>query len=550
VLALVAAAALIVHLTRGTTFWFDEWNWALYRRAGGLQSLLTPYNGHFSLIPVAIYKILFATAGAGNYLPYRIMIVLGDMCCVALLYVYVRRRAGGYLALLAALAILFLGPAWQDILWPFQIAWLIAMAAGMGAFLMLDRRDTLGDVLACLLLVIALASTSVGVAITAGALVEVVLARRRLAHAWIVAIPIGLYLLWSIGYQNTSIHISGVGQVWKAIADSAAASLSVPLGLSGQTVANPTGTILAFGFPLLLGAVVLLWWRTRKLGAWPARAFSLSAVLLSFWILIALERSAPLAGRYLEVDALFALLLCSELARGLALRRSVGIVLGVITVAALISNIAIMRGGAAYLRLTATATRAELTGLSIARANIPPGYISRVLPGYPFVQVRASAYYAMERAIGTPADTQQQLASAPADARAVTDAQLVDAGEIRAFSAPARPAYGSVPTVVHVAETAIRAHAACLSVRQSPSALEDPRTQLVLTVPPGGLLVTTARSARVGVRRFGIGAHPLVSPSTRSAFVVRALPDAARQPWQLILQVTASATVCGLSGAT
>ncbi|HZU60404.1 MAG TPA: hypothetical protein VE983_05530, partial [Solirubrobacteraceae bacterium] len=163
VLAMVVAAALVIHLTRGTTFWFDEWNWALYRRTGGLHSLLVPYNGHFSLIPLVIYRVLFATAGAGNYLPYRIMIVLGDLVCAGLLFLYVRRRVGGYLALLAALLILFLGPAWQNLLWPFQIAWLIALAAGMGAFLLLDRQDTPGDALACLLLIVSLASTSVGV---------------------------------------------------------------------------------------------------------------------------------------------------------------------------------------------------------------------------------------------------------------------------------------------------------------------------------------------------------------------------------------------------
>ena len=46
-----------------------------------------------------------------------------------LLYVYARRRVGPYLALLPAIVVLFAGPGWQDILWPFQIAWLISIAA-------------------------------------------------------------------------------------------------------------------------------------------------------------------------------------------------------------------------------------------------------------------------------------------------------------------------------------------------------------------------------------------------------------------------------------
>jgi hypothetical protein len=35
---LAAAAALVLHETRGTTIWFDEWSWALERRGGGASS--------------------------------------------------------------------------------------------------------------------------------------------------------------------------------------------------------------------------------------------------------------------------------------------------------------------------------------------------------------------------------------------------------------------------------------------------------------------------------------------------------------------------------
>ena len=76
-LAMLAAAVLIFHYTRGTTLWFDEWNWALHRRGGGLDSLLDPYNGHFSLVPVAIYLGISALVFAWliffgfKHLPFR-----------------------------------------------------------------------------------------------------------------------------------------------------------------------------------------------------------------------------------------------------------------------------------------------------------------------------------------------------------------------------------------------------------------------------------------------------------------------------------------------
>src|SRR5439155_13023036 len=64
---LVAGAVVLLHQIRGTTFWFDEWVWVAERHGSGLHSLLEPHNEHFSLVPVAIYKLLFATAGLDHY---------------------------------------------------------------------------------------------------------------------------------------------------------------------------------------------------------------------------------------------------------------------------------------------------------------------------------------------------------------------------------------------------------------------------------------------------------------------------------------------------
>src|SRR5437588_626644 len=114
--ALAAAAALLLHLTRGSTLWFDDWLWALNRRHG-LHSLLVPYNDHFSLVPILVYRLLFAIGGTTDYVPYRVLVTAGHLLCTALLFAYARRRVGSYPALLAAGLLLFLGPGWQNILW-------------------------------------------------------------------------------------------------------------------------------------------------------------------------------------------------------------------------------------------------------------------------------------------------------------------------------------------------------------------------------------------------------------------------------------------------
>ena len=60
---LVIAAIWLMYETRGTTLWFDEWQWALEYRDNTLHGFIAPHNGHPTLVPVAIYRLLFATVG-------------------------------------------------------------------------------------------------------------------------------------------------------------------------------------------------------------------------------------------------------------------------------------------------------------------------------------------------------------------------------------------------------------------------------------------------------------------------------------------------------
>lgn len=106
---LVVSGALLWHLTRGTTLWFDEWQWALNRRGGDLGTYLRPHNEHLSLVPIAIYKALFVTAGLEHYGPYRALVIAGHLACVSLVFVYARRRVGDVAAVVAASLLLFLG---------------------------------------------------------------------------------------------------------------------------------------------------------------------------------------------------------------------------------------------------------------------------------------------------------------------------------------------------------------------------------------------------------------------------------------------------------
>ena len=65
--ALLLLAAAVV----GADLWFfsDDWNILADYHDG---NLLEPFNGHLSLVPAGIYRVLFHTVGLGSYLPYRL----------------------------------------------------------------------------------------------------------------------------------------------------------------------------------------------------------------------------------------------------------------------------------------------------------------------------------------------------------------------------------------------------------------------------------------------------------------------------------------------
>jgi hypothetical protein len=196
------AGAWLMYETRGTPLWFDEWLWALEYRDNSLSGFIAPHNGHPTVIPVLIYRALFATVGIDHTAPYRAVGIAGHLACVALLYVYATRRVGVALALVASTVILFLGPGWQNIIWPLQIGWLVSIAAVLAALLMLDRRDRVGEVAACALIVLAVAASGPGIAIAAGLVVEV-LRSRGVRALWIVAVPFALLALWWIGHRRS-----------------------------------------------------------------------------------------------------------------------------------------------------------------------------------------------------------------------------------------------------------------------------------------------------------------------------------------------------------
>ncbi len=548
-LLLLVAAAFIFYETRGTTFWGDEWTWVLDRRGNDLDTFLEPHNEHLSLIPIAIYKVLFTTVGLEHYAPYRILVIAAHLGAAVLVFVYANRRVGSVAALCATALLLFLGPAWQNILWPFQIAWLVSLAAGVGALLALDRGDSRGDVTACALLAVALASSGLGVAIAMGILVELALARRRWREVWIVAIPLVPYAVWWAVYRPAGLVQGNIDLAPHFAAESAAGTLSALVGLAGPGV--PDVDALEWGRPLgVVAALSLIWLLSRSERISP-RVLGLLTTMVAFWVLTALRRAMlqePDTSRYLYVGAVFVLLLVAELARPTTPMRRVAIVLVAVVAAAILSNAGILRDGGRYLRSQAEIARADLAAIELARDSIPKGYIAN-FPGTPFILLSARPYLEAAEDYGSAAYSPAELPDAPEAARLVADAELIRIHHIALGPASRDASVGAAPEVTKVEGGSVTDRSTCVEFRPASVRAAEPAPSLELTVPATGVLVRTSEgSARVDVRRFAAGfstpERNIVAPS--AAATLRVPSDSAEQPWRARVTPQDRVSVCAL----
>jgi hypothetical protein len=548
-LLLVLVGAWLMYETRGTTLWFDEWLWALEHRDNSLRGFIAPHNGHPTLIPVVIYRLLFATVGIDQSAPYRAVGIAGHLLVVALLYVYSARRAGAGIGLLAAGAILLLGSGWQNIIWPLQIGWSISIACGLGALLALDRRDRAGDIAACVLLVICVAACGPGVAIAAGILVEVV-RERGLRSAWIVAVPLALFAVWWLVYQDSGTVRRELALAPGFAADSAAATFSALAGLAGPLIGDDP-TTLAWGRPLAVVTFALLLWRLWRFGTVPTRALTLLAILAAFWFLTAIQRAGifPAASsRYVYVAGVFVVALVVELLSGVALSRRAWLVIGAAAVLIAIANVGNMRTGARFLREQSLLTRTGLAALEIARPVVRPGAPVTGIAGYPLVVVHAGDYFRLERDLGSPAASVQELANAPESARRAADDELTTVHRIGLTPTSPAPNRGAAPAVDALVGGRATRSGGCVEFAPAGAGPAQPQPALELTVPARGLVLTArGGGATVTIRRFAdaFPDDPLgrISPGASGLLTIR--PDRASQPWHVRVAPEARVTACG-----
>jgi hypothetical protein len=473
---LLAAALLLLYATRHLTFFFDEWDIILDRRGTGISTYLDPHNGHLLLFPVAVYKVLFAIVGLRHYTPYVFVLVVLHLLCAALLYVLARRRVGPLLALAPAVLLLFMGTAYQDLLWAFQISLLGSVAGGLAALALLEHKTRRADALAALMLAWSLSSSGVGAAFLVACAVVVIAQRSPWRRLWVVIAPAALFAIWYIGW-GTSQHITSdsVLAAPQYIADAAAGAVAGMAGLSSSW--GPALAVATFA------AIALLW--SRRLDAAPSpMLLAALAGALSFWGLSAVERAdvaEPTASRYLYIGAVFILLMAVDVAARIRPRVGPLVLGGLLLAGALISNLNALRAGERGLRASDTSVRASLRVIEVAAPVVAPTFVPEPVNA---PQVSAGPYLAAVRDLGSPALSERELEIAPEGLRVRSDGVLEQAEQLSLI--PARGSgLGLRPVTVTASAGGLRSSIGPCT-RFDPT---GPTASIDLQVRPGAVLL-------------------------------------------------------------
>jgi len=428
----LGAGALLLYAARHLTFFYDEWDFILGRRGSSLASYLDPHNGHLTLFPVIVYKLLLAIVGMRHYWLYQAIEVSLHMLCGVLLYVLARRRLGPWLALAPAVLLLFMGSAYQDLLWPFQIAFLASMAGGLGALGFLDRgAGPRADAGACALLLWSLSASSVGIPFLAAVAVLLIAQHANPWRAWVVVVPAVLYTLWYLGWGTsespTSQSLLGSTEY---VADAAAGAVAGIAGLADS-----------WGPPLAVATLIALLVRVRGRHAAPAPMLIAAAIGgLAFWWLAAIARgdlTQPDSSRYLYVGAAFILLIASEAAAGAKPSRIELAGIAGLVVIAVVGNVSLLRGAERSYRSADESVQASLEAVQVAAPVVSPTFVPEPQDA---PQVQAGPYLSAVRQFGSPALTLQQLEQAPGSVTEEADNVLAHAEALAPVRARARAA--------------------------------------------------------------------------------------------------------------
>jgi hypothetical protein len=527
--AVISAIFLFAWLSK-ETFWRDEWGFILDRRGSDLDTYLTPFVEQLLALAVALYKLLIALFGIDSPLPFQIAHVIVFIATAAVVFVYVRRRVGEWLALAAVLPLLFFGASWDDVLFPFQVSLIGSVGCGVGALLALDSETRRGDIAAMVLLIVGLFSQDAAIPFVAAATVDIALTRDRWRRAYVVVVPTVLWLAWYMGWGRDAqnfISFHNFSTLFGYVADGLASSLSSLLGLAAPRN-SLTPTPLDWGRPLLAILLVFGVLRVARVGlrAMPRRLWAVLVAQLGFWSLTGLNAAffgQATSGRYQLVGAILWVMIAAELFRGVRIRPPVVVAVLAVGVLAALANFSQLRDSAHGLALIGEQEKGGLGALELTRDVVDPNFVlTEKNSGVDYLGiVDAGSYLSAIDEWGSPAYAPDELPGAPEGAREAAD--RVFAAALRIHAEPVR-----APTAGGCRE---------VDLSHGP-VVADPGSGATLQAGTGEL--------KLGLRRYATSSFPVslgsVQPGRSVAVSIPA--DRSTRPWALEVTGTGTARLC------
>ncbi len=557
-LTFAVAAVLILGWGKGQTFINDEWTYLVVDQGWSLETLLKPQNGHLIVVPLLLYKGLFATVGAESHLPFQIVTVILHLTIALLFFLLVRGRATLAVALgLTALVALF-GAGWDTVMGAYELPNLTGMAAGLGCLLALDRRSRFADALACLLLALALASFSIGIAFGLGALLSIWLGGRAdWRRAWIVLLPFmlyGIWFLWARKFGQSGVTAEAVGGLFSGIADQVAAICAGITGLFRAPGSADLSTLVAlraeWGYPLALVLVAVTALHVWRAPPRSIRFWMILGTLLAYLVLVAAgldPARAPNASRYVYMGGILALLLVAELSRDVRWSTVTGLLAAAVLGLALLANVSELRAGGRLFEAEGATNRATLAALELSRDHVAPDFFvedESAAHSHPDMFFPAAAYFEAAEDFGSPAYSLEQLLGSAEQAREAADQELT-----RALELATAPVEGQLllPRAVEPLSLSSASNGRATPRRGCLALIPDPgRTaSFRIELPAGGFAYRSGAGLEpeLMLRRFGT-AFSTALPALSGAGEVVIPSDPSSALWHAELRTSAPTLVC------
>lgn len=332
-----------------------------------------------------------------------------------------RRRLGPVVALAPTLLILFLGST-PVLLAPYTWVFAQSTAAGLAALIALERRDRVGDAAACALLLLSVASFTLGIPFLVGVAILIALDPERFRRAWVVLVPVALYgawFVWALKFDQASGSLWNVLSIPAFAADSLAAALGAMAGL-GRDVGDRL-IDLSWGRILVPVVVALLVVRGLRV-ALTATALALIGILATFWIAGALDgQRLPEIDRFVYPAAVVGVLLAAEMFKDVRITGAGVVAVFAVLLLALPGNLLRLRETGAQLRLYSDVSRAQLAIVELQRDRVAPEFVVDLEADIPTV---AGEYLEIVDRFGSTAHPIEEVASRTAYVRAQADLTL------------------------------------------------------------------------------------------------------------------------------